>query len=519
LGGSVLEARPTVYSFGAFELDAGKFELRESGRVVPVEPRAFQVLAYLVENQERMVPRDELGEHIWHGRIVSEWALSAAVKSARKALRDTGSTKRYIRTIHGKGFRFVGAAVASTDATRQGSGAAARAQGQLSVAVLPLVNLTGDAELDYVADGISDDLITDLAGIGGLRVLSRNATFMFKGQAPDLGAVAERLNAGYVVEGSVRSWGAAIRINVRLIDAANGTQLWAQRHDGSRADIFALQDDIAARIVSSLRPSLGAARRIIRRSTCNPEAYELCLRGRSEYYRYTPDHLAKALGFFEQAVAKDPTYAEPYAYQSYCRCSLYVFAWPGADDTLDEAVALGEKAVALDGESAVAHARLGWVLGFLDRIEETVATFERAVALAPDNAEVYLAYGETMNRLARPESALPLIETAFSIDTFVPPSWQFTKGHSFTLMGRYEEALNQFLPVLERVPGFMPARVQLARTYAEMGRSADASETVRTLREIAPRYRLSNAGRMFPYPEPAERKRIMDALRDAGLPA
>ncbi len=199
------------------------------------------------------------------------------------------------------------------------------------------------------------------------------------------------------------------------------------------------------------------------------------------------------------------------------RTSIYVFALPMADDTLMPALELAERAVRLDPGSGVAQGRLGWVLAYLERGDQAVAAFEKAIALEPDNAEVLSAFAETMNRLGRPDEALPLLDRAFEIETFMPPSWEWIRGHAFVLKRMFDEALARILPVLERLPEFVPAHVQLARLYVEMGRTKDAVSTIKTLARIAPKYRMLNARRMFPYPQAAERKRLADGLSKAGL--
>ena len=389
-----------------------------------------------------------------------------------------------------------------------------------SIVVLPFVNNSDDPEQEYFADGISEDLITDLANASGLFVVSRNSAFSFKGQNLGPREICRRLGVQHVLEGSVRRSGNRLRINAHLIDGKSGGQIWAERFDGDLDDVFKLQDDINGRIVSALKGKFTAARARGdgRKTPRSAQAYDLCLKGRQEYYFYTPDRLARASEHFEAAIQEDPDYAEAYAYLSYCRAATYVFTWPGADDTLLPALALAEKAVALDPASAVAHARLGWVLGFIDRFDDATVDFEKAAEIDPRNAEVYYAFGETMNRAGKPERALPILEMAFSIDTFVPPGWEFAKGHSYVLLRRYEEALEHILSVLQRVPRLVPARVQLARAYAEMGRLEDAKEAVKSVLDIAPRYRIASSQRMFPYPEARDRERLVDSLRAAGLP-
>jgi TolB-like protein len=389
-----------------------------------------------------------------------------------------------------------------------------------SIAVLPFKSQGGDSEQEYFADGITEDLITDLSKISGLIVAARNSSFAFRNKDLDTREIAQRLGVRHILSGSVRRAGNRIRINAELVEAEFGDQLWADRFDGDFADIFVLQDDINTRIVCSLKVHLTPSEidDTRRQEPPDPEAYDLCLKGRSEYYRYTPQALAKASGFFEQATVKDPNYAEAYAYLSYCRTSAHVFAMPGSDDTFEPAIALAEKAITLNDRSAVAYARLGWIQGFLGRSEEAMRNFEKSIAIDPRNAEAFYAYGETMNRLGNPQKAMPLLEKAFSIDTFVPPAWEFAKGHSYVLMQRHDEAVSEFLPIINRVPGFVPARVQLARTYAEMDRISDAEDIVRSIREIAPKYSLRSAARMFPYPDDANRTTLIGALKMAGLP-
>ncbi len=392
--------------------------------------------------------------------------------------------------------------------------------GKPSIAVLPFTNMSSDPEQEYFADGMTEDLITDLSKISGLFVIARNSSFTFKGKSVDIKDVGQRLGVRYVLEGSVRRAGNRIRINAQLIDVGTGGHLWAERYDGDFEDIFALQDSITAKIIAALEVHLTPADResTDRKPTRSAEAYDLCLKGRSEYYHYHPDHMADAVRYLEKAIEIDPNYAEAYGYLSYCRTSAYLFTWPGADDTLDPALALAEKSVALDDKSAVAYTRLGWVQGYLGRFDEAFANLEKATTLDPRNAEAFYAFGETMNRAGQPEKALPWFEKAFSIDTIIPPSWDFAVGSAYLLLRRYDEVLPKLLPVIERVPNFSPARVQLARAYSEMGRIADAKREIKALLEIAPKFTIKNASRMFPYPKEADRRRLFDSLRNAGLP-
>ena len=501
-----------IYFLDEIEVDQDKQELRRSGSIVPVEPLVFRVLTFLIVNRERVISKQDLIDSVWDGRAVSDWTVSGCIKSVRSVLGDTGKSSRFVRTIHGKGYRFVAS-------VRTDSAAAIGVEPMATIAALPFDNLSGQADQQYLANGITEDLITDLSSIRELSVVSRNAVFAFRHSEYSAKDIAQRLQARFLIQGSVQLNGENIRINARLTDVETDKQLWADRITGSRETIFQIQDELCRGVLSSLKLKIVAPHSSRNgRGTSDPEAYDHCLRGRSEYFQYTPAHLAKAQTHFEEASVCDPDYAEAWAYQSYCRTSAYVFTWPGADDTLQPAIALAEKAIALDPGSAVAQARLGWVLGFVGRFDEAVDCFNGALALNDRNAEVYYAFGETMNRRADPEKALGLLDAAFRIDTFVPPAWEFAKGHSRILLGQYDAALEHVLPVLERVPRFIPARVQLARAYWEMDRHGDARSIIESIIEFAPRYRLRNAKRMFPYPSAKEQKRLVSALQAAGLP-
>ncbi len=196
---------------------------------------------------------------------------------------------------------------------------------------------------------------------------------------------------------------------------------------------------------------------------------------------------------------------------------MHVFSILGGDPTLDQALSLAERSVALAPGVALTHARLGWVLGFLDRPDKTVDAFEKAIGLDPGNAEVNHSFGETLNRLARPAEALGYLNRAFELESFAPASWNWCRGHSHVLLKDYESELDRILPVLELVLGLVPACVQLARLYAETGEIPQARHVVDRLRAASPKFGIDHAKRMFPYPSEIERKRLISGIKAAGL--
>ena len=391
---------------------------------------------------------------------------------------------------------------------------------QPSIAVLPFQNMSGDPEQDYFADGITEDLITDLSKISSLFVVARNSTFAYKGKDTDVRALADDLGVEHVLEGSVRRAGGTVRINAQLIDARSGGHLWAERYDGDFADIFALQDEINAKIASALELTLTSRdqARIERKPTESAEAYEHLLRARSEYYRYNPESMASAMAHLKTAIELDPGFADAYGYLSYCRFTVFVCMWPGADADLIPAVNLAEKAVSLDPESAVAYTRLAWVQGFLRRFDESLPNFEKAISLDPNNAETYAAYSEVLNHWGDAQRALEMNARAVSIDTIPPPSWEYHFGHAYMVLGRYDEAIAKLRLAVELAPGFLPGQVRLVCAYVEAGRMDEARQTAATVLELAPKFSIAHWDRIAPHRRDEQRERFIVALRKAGLP-
>ena len=406
---------------------------------------------------------------------------------------------------------------ANAGSDRPVSTAPARPPGKPSIAVLPFDNLSGDPEQEYFADGMAEDLITDISKISSLFVVARNSSFAFKGQTIDVKAVAEKLDVKHILEGSVRKMGSKLRINAQLIDAASGGHIWAERYDGDVADIFAFQDNIREQIVAALRVSLTPADKALakRKPTNSVEAYDLFLKGRATYYRYTPEDLRDAITCFEAAIEIDPDFAEAYGYLSYCHFYGWALIWPGFDDDLDRANELAKRGVALDGTSAIALARLGWIQTFLRRHDQAIANLEKAVALAPDNADAIATFAQVLNYSGDPGRARQMQERAFSIDTFAPPNWEYQMGLAHYLLREYDAAIARFN---RAVPKFSTAYAYLACAYAELDRPDDAGGAIAKLLEFSPRYTLKEIVRILAFRSDDVRDRILDGLRQAGLP-
>lgn len=515
---------PTSYEIGPFRLDTEAEMLFRGAEIVSVGKRAVGVLCALVERAGAPVAKEMLMEAGWPGLAVEDSNLTVQISALRRAFGQEPGGEHWIETLPRHGYRFVGpvkARVNEADASNapQPAGRTA-AQDKPSIAILPFENLSADPEQQYFADGMAEDLITDLSKISGLRVLARNSSFALKGEAVDIKNVAERLGVKHILEGSVRKMGSKIRVNTQLINAVDGSHTWAERYDGNLENIFRFQDDIREQIVSALRVSLSQTDRLLveRRSTESVRAYDLFLKGRASYFRYTPEDHAAAKGYFEQAIALDAKFADAYSFLSYWYTAAWNLLYPGFEDGLERALPMAEKAVSLDPGSAIAHMRLGWTLCFMRQFDQALSCFEKAIALGPDIAEVCSYYGMFLNYIGRPEEGLRMIDTAYRLEPIAPAIWDLQVGYSYWELGRFDDAVVQFRKVIDRVPGFPMTYMFLASVYVELGRLDEATEQLQVLRAMNPMWSVRTADRIFPIASDDKRKRFLGNLREAGLP-
>ena len=276
------------YLFDVFSLDTDRRELRRQDELLSIEPKAFDLLVYLIANRERVVSKDDLIAAMWGGRIVSETALTTCINAVRRAIGDSGKTQERIRTFPRKGVRFVGDVRQNRNSEREGagqtfqdaSGPALALPEKPSIAVLPFVNRSGDPEQEYFADGISEDIITELSRFRSLFVIARNSSFSYKGKSPDVRQVGRELGVRYVLDGSIRKSTNRIRVTGQLIDTLTGNHIWAERYDRVLEDIFAVQEEVTRAIVAAIEPQIEATEQLkaTRRRPGNLSAYEIALR-------------------------------------------------------------------------------------------------------------------------------------------------------------------------------------------------------------------------------------------------
>jgi len=370
--------------FGVFELDTESGELRKQGVKIRLQEQPFQILQILLERPGRVVTRAELERRIWSSDTFVDFdtGLYNAIKRLREALSDSAESPRFIETLSRRGYRFI-APVNGAVADRQSAPALNTTHD--SIAVLPFINISVDTENEFLADGISEEIINALAQIRELRVVARSSAFSFKGKHIDPRVIGEQLNVRTVLEGSVRRVDNRLRITAQLVNAADGYHLWSERYDREMKDVFEIQDDIARSIAERLKVTLkrGGQQPLVKATTNNLEAYQLYLKGRALLYKRGLA-VPRALECFTQAVALDEEYALAWAglADSYTTLGYNGFAHPAA--TMPKGIDAARRAVALDPSLEEAHNALAMacLMGTWDKVEAE-REFVRALELNP----------------------------------------------------------------------------------------------------------------------------------------
>ncbi len=385
-----------------------------------------------------------------------------------------------------------------------------------SIAVLPFTNMSGDPEQEYFADGITEDIITELSRFEGLLVIARNSTFRFKGQAIDVGEVGRALGVRYVLEGGVRRSGGRVRITAQLIDVSTGGHLWAKRYDRELTDIFAVQDDVTRQIVMALKSELGeaTATRPGRPLTANHRAYDLFLRGRSYKERRTQQAMVFAEELFQRAIELDPIFAAAYAELAHTGFLNFYYGWREGRPKLDGAEAAAEKAVILDPSLALAHARLAHIRAYQGRLDQGIASARRGVALDANYAEAYGTLSLMLNFDGDTEGALAMADMAGRLDPYSYIA-SYNKALAHFIDEDYEPAIAASRAALTLNPDYGVAHQLLAATYGLLDRDVEARAAAAEVLRLSPNFAEGTLRR--PFKDRAILIRMIDGLRKAGL--
>jgi adenylate cyclase len=521
-----------IYEFGQYKLDADRLELWCGDDPVAVEPQVFSLLLCLIENREHVVSKDQLIEQVWNSRIVSDATMSSRINAARHAVGDDGKAQAVIRTIPRRGFRFVmevseNAAAHGTASALTGTGAAPAPGeppgGKPTLAVLPFRNMSRDAEQDYFADGVTEDLITALSSIRWLFVIARNSSFSYKGDSPEVVEVASDLGVRYVLQGSVRKAGDRVRVSAQLIDSFTGTHVWADRYDRELGDIFALQDEMAETIVGAIEPELAKAERQRARSK-RPDrldAWDLYQRGLAKLYQYTNESLTEAQQLFHRARELDPELSPAYSASAEAYYIGVVYGLSESpDDDREQALTAAQRAVELDSYDAAAHCTLGRIHYLRREHELAIPELEAALQINPSYAWAHYGIGAAMVFTGRARQAFPHLEHAIRLSPRDPYMGSFlvrmADAHLF--LRQYEEAVTWAHKAL-RQPHFQWSRhAALISALAHLGRLDESHHALNDLLRLRPTFTLAFVRKYHLISDPDDMAHFLDGLRKANLP-
>ena len=402
-----------------------------------------------------------------------------------------------------------------------------------SLAVLPFDSLGGSSENSYFADGMTDDIITDLSKLSGILVVARNSSSTYKGKSVTVQQVAKELGVRYVLEGSVRREGDTVRINAQLVDALGGQHLWAERYDGSIRDVFALQDKVIGQIVAALALNLtqDEQTRVGLVETRNPQAYDAVLRGWAHYRQGSEDETKKAIALFEQAIVLDPEYARAHAAVAAASWRIVQSYWEvttqgGYQRSFDRMQAALAKA--MQRPNALVYAVSAEVLSRQGRYAEAFTEIGRAMALAPNDPDNYLSKARILNATGRAAEAEESVRWAMRLDPLYSPDYLRTLAMSLFHQQRYEEAVKTLERLLALKTDVADDYVTLIASLGQLGRKSGIPEAIKTHNQLTEAAGINSItvqysagwywyGDMFNY-DPAYRDRLMDGMRKAGVP-
>ena len=503
------------FVFDDYALDIDRRELRRGGVPIAVQPQVFDLITFLVANRDKVVSRNDLLEAVWHNRIVSESTLATRINAARRALGDSGGTQRLVRTVRGRGFRFVGEVIEPpTHRDRR------PAPDGPSIAVLPLANLSADPTLDSCAAAITENLTAALSNVPTLSVIAGNATNALEWSRFDAHAAAGSFGVRYLLTGNIQGSARCLRVTANLVDGAAGKCVWSGRYDYPFDDIFTRQDDIVRRVLMEICAKLtsGEHANISGRGTHNLDAWLLHGQAFEEWYKFECVANLRARSLYRRAHDADPNWSGPLAGLSATYREAAIRGWGGSPESnLEAALEFAKKAVALGPDDATAHVHLANIRVQLGQIEEAVVIFEKAIELAPSDYFPLGAFAHILPGVGEELRALALF--ARSRNARPVPSGPNLANEAFVLhLASHRERAIEVLNESIGLSDIADAHVRLAAVYFECDRPQEARAEITLVLTGEPDATIGEYIGNLSFRGRQERDWYKDLLRGAGLP-
>jgi len=558
----------TSFHLGDWRVDVNTGRIQRNNEEIRLEPQVMAVLTVLANRAGIVVGREELEEEAWAGKVVGYDALASTIIKLRKALGDDARNPHYIETVSKKGYRLIAevstgqsevSGISTTAPGKNGTSSASdRQQKQYiylalaliviitvtwllatnlsvttvkpvsteqpvkrTILVLPFSSIDGNSNEEYFIDGITDDIITELSGLSGVEVLSSTATYRFKGQQTDLKKISEETGADFFLQGSVRKSGNQWRINAKLINAYNNTNLWAGRFENTQTNIFAAQDEITKGIVESLAVQLSAQDRahLNKKTTINFEAYDLFLQGQKLFKERTREANETAQEDYRKAIELDANFSRAY---SALAVSLVVHFWRGWTDTpnetLDSALKMAKTATELDPTSPQAFWALGYAYMYLRQSDNAAAAVEKILKLVPNYSDAFGMLALINNQRGDGKKAVQLITKGMKLNPYYSWDFPYILGRGYYTMRKYNDAIEPLSDALNRNEQAINPRLFLAATYVALGQIDDAKWQIEQIRIMSPETTVSQIEKNYPISDKQLLQRFLQHLREAGLP-
>ena len=545
-------------------VDPETCRIQHDGHEQKIEPKAMAVLVCLARNAGHVVTREQIEETAWAGVVVGYDSLASAIIKLRKAFNDDSRHPQVIETVPKKGYRLIvpvssaegGSAPENeqleevlepvpaihnkrklfalvvivllaipglllfVDESPKDDAIPLVSKTRPAIAVLPFRNLSNDTEQEYFSDGITADLITDLSKLSGLSVIARNSVFTYKNADVDVREVGNELGVDYIVEGSIRKAGDQVRISARLIDTGSSYNVWAERYDGTLDNIFAFQDEVTSKIISSLEIRLTDKdrTRLAHKYSNSIDAYDVFLHGWQNLWLSSREGVLQARDDFRKAIELDNNFARAYANLALTYIYDHMHGWSDeSDQALQRAHFYADRAIAIDPELPQVH----WVKGFADIFsrdyQKALLQAERSIELDPNFADGFGLLGSILNYAGKPQQAALEMQKAMRLNPRHPFIYKVIYGEILFNQRDYDNAIENFTLALDSNPEIEESRLWLAAALAHVGRVDDASWQLEQIRMAGSDLSLERIERVVPFKDPEQRKHLIDGLYKAGL--
>jgi adenylate cyclase len=516
-----------ILRFGEVVLDVNRASLRDpNGTEIALRPKSLGLLVTLARNPGRVISRDELFDAVWPDVTVTEDSIAQCVREVRRAIGDPEG--RILRTVVKRGYCLdieVQSDVPTAASAPESVRSVPAAQSRPSLVVLPFQSIPYDPDTEWFADGIVEEITTALSRFSSLFVIARNSAFTFKGQSVDVRVVGERLGARYVLEGSIQRAGEQLRVTGQLVEAETGNHVWADRFDGVMADIFELQDRIAATIAGVLEPRIRRAEtaRVMCKPTADLTAYDFYMRAMSGFYSRTQEGYDSAKSLVGEAVARDPGFALARSMLARLLELGISSGWePDVEAATERAITLAREALASDSTDPLVLARCGYVLTLLAGMHvEGSALLDRAIAANPNSVEAYMRGGWVSLWNGDFATALSRADIGERLDplSMMPTNCLDLRAAAHFFSHRFDAAIEAAERAIGRVPDYNSARRYLIASLAHAGREEDARAQANELLRRDPGCTLARVRRDTPFRHEWMIALYLEGLRRAGVPS